>query len=178
MADERQAWPMAPPIAAPPRRARSRGDVAAGVVLWTGLGLGLLLKLMFAGLVMLWLLWLLPVLVGVPVAGAIVLNGVLLRGWPRGRSWSVAPAHYRLLAWVLGVGSFLAGSAMIDVVHGDEVRSAWAALLGQEHAPQTPEVALRSWGFAALAAVVAVVWFVIDLRAARRQESSERAALG
>jgi len=177
MTDKLQRPPQAAPIAEPLRPTATRADITAAAVAWIGIVLGVVIKLAFAGWFLFWLIPASPVVVGVPVAGAVVLNGVLLRGWPRGRSWSVVPARYRVLAWVLGLAFLLAGASMVDGGDDGETRSGLAALLGQDHAPQTAEVAFYAWWVAAIAAVVSIVWFVVDRRSARARTTTAAAEL-
>ncbi|GEA84743.1 hypothetical protein [Cellulomonas gelida] len=150
-------------VEAPARERLARADVVAAVVVWLGVVLGLVAKFGVGGWGVLVVLLYWPVTIVLPIAGAWVVARPLL-GLGRVRKHvGHAPTRYRVLAWVLGLGTLVGYGAMPDGGDDDVARSGLSVLLGPAFAP--PWISEVMWWVLVAAfatAAIALVWYAVD----------------
>ncbi|MBT0995712.1 hypothetical protein KIN34_15640 [Cellulomonas sp. DKR-3] len=152
-----------------PRRRLDRADLAAVVVAWAGVGLGLVAKLAFAGwvLVVIFVFFLLTIVL--PLVGAYVVQRALLGTGQRRISDRTRP-WYRAFGWATGTGVFLAYACVVDGgdVEGDE-HSLLMFLSGGSATPDWVQAAVFPvWAVGVGAAAAAIVLYLVERTRARR----------
>jgi len=162
------------PIAplAPQERAyarASRADVLAVAGMWIGVVAGIMLKFSFGGWMVLAIMLYSPLILGLPVLGASLLNHALVGHSSTRRRYGFAPRRFRVAAWTIGAGILVAGSTLPDGGDDDAGTSAVTALLGIG-APSDAwaNLAITGWWAAAIASVLVIGWVVSDRRSRRR----------
>ena len=157
------------PVEPMPRRRLDRADLAAVVVAWAGVGLGLAAKLVFAGWLLLVIFVFFLLTIVLPLAGAYVVQRALL-GTGRRRISDRTRPWYRGFGWATGLGVFLAYACAVDGgdVEGDE-HSLLMFLSGGAPTPQWVSDALFSvWAVGVGAAAAAIVLYLVERTRARR----------
>ena len=163
--------PLAPPVAPgrPVLAPRTALQTAGVVALWLGGLLGLVAKLASPGWGVLVVFLYSPVVLGVPLAAAIVVTSVMCGASAVRRAWPAVPGRYGLCGWLIGVGLLVAGLFFPDAGDVDPAWSTASRILGMDGAPDWMRgVTAAGWLVAAGASLVILVWAVADRRAARR----------
>jgi len=157
------------PVAPTPRRPHDRADVAAVVVAWAGVVLGLVAKLVFAGWLLVAIITFFLVTIVLPLVGAYVVQRALLGRGARRISARTRP-WYRAFGWATGLGVFLAYACAVDGgdVEGDQ-HSLLMFVTGGATTPEWVSQALvYVWAIGVGAAAAAIALYVVERVRTRR----------